>query len=342
MTPLKDATDPTPADPTRGSPIPADAHVIVVGAMKSGTSTLFAHLAKHPRIAPSRVKEPEFFSEHQDHGSDVARYGELWDFDPDVHRFCVEASTGYTKYPDEPHVPDRMLDAAIHPKFIYAVRHPIDRMESQFNHGRVRRTEWAYDDFLEPGVLNLSRYYMQMQQYLLRFPDRDRYRIVDFDEMVSRPREMMDDVFDWLGLEPCPLRRDLHDNKTPEPSRLELLLADVDLSAPLALVPEPVKHAVRTVLRKHDPATERMTEEQRRRARAYLEQLAAEVDTFVVTQHDRATAERATERARAALDGDVDPETLAEEFVAEEINPGTTADTVAAGLFIGLERGICI
>ena len=77
-----------------------------------------------------------------------------------------------------------------------------------------------------------------------------------------------------------------------------------------------------------------------RAARTFLELLAAEVDTFVVTQHDRATAEETTERARAALEGDIDPETLADELVAEGINPGTTADTVAAALFVALERGM--
>jgi triphosphoribosyl-dephospho-CoA synthase len=77
-----------------------------------------------------------------------------------------------------------------------------------------------------------------------------------------------------------------------------------------------------------------------RAARTFLELLAAEVDTFVVTQHDQATAEETTERARAALEGAVDTETLADELVAEGINPGTTADTVAAALFVALERGM--
>ncbi|MFC7142162.1 triphosphoribosyl-dephospho-CoA synthase [Halosimplex aquaticum] len=77
-----------------------------------------------------------------------------------------------------------------------------------------------------------------------------------------------------------------------------------------------------------------------RAARTFLGLLADEVDTFVATQHDRATAEAVTERAQAALDGEVDPETLADEFVAEDINPGTTADIVAAGLFVALERGL--
>ena len=77
-----------------------------------------------------------------------------------------------------------------------------------------------------------------------------------------------------------------------------------------------------------------------RAAAVFLELLAEEPDTFVATKHDRETARRVTERAATARDGDVDPETLAEEFVAEGINPGTTADLVAGGLFVALERGL--
>ena len=79
-----------------------------------------------------------------------------------------------------------------------------------------------------------------------------------------------------------------------------------------------------------------------RAARAFLELLAEEPDTFVAIQHDEATARRATARAREALDGAVDPGELADEFVADGINPGTTADIVAAGLFVALERGLVV
>jgi triphosphoribosyl-dephospho-CoA synthase len=79
-----------------------------------------------------------------------------------------------------------------------------------------------------------------------------------------------------------------------------------------------------------------------RAARAFLEALASEPDTFVAKRHDEATAREVTEAARAALRGDVDPEALAEELVAAEVNPGTTADLVAAGLFIALEDGLAV
>jgi triphosphoribosyl-dephospho-CoA synthase len=77
-------------------------------------------------------------------------------------------------------------------------------------------------------------------------------------------------------------------------------------------------------------------------ARAFLELLAGEPDTFVATTHDEATAREATEAARAALRGDEDPAMLAEQFVEAEVNPGTTADLTAAGLFIALERGLTV
>ncbi len=77
-----------------------------------------------------------------------------------------------------------------------------------------------------------------------------------------------------------------------------------------------------------------------RAAAAYLEALAAEVDTFVLAQHDRETAEEVRRRAGDALAGEEDPATLAAEFVERGINPGTTADVVAGGLFVALERGL--
>lgn len=83
-----------------------------------------------------------------------------------------------------------------------------------------------------------------------------------------------------------------------------------------------------------------------RAARAFLDLLAEEPDTLVTTQHGPQTAREVRERAADLRDGDRDPlvaaETLAEEFVADGINPGTTADLTAAALFVALERGVPI
>jgi triphosphoribosyl-dephospho-CoA synthase len=78
----------------------------------------------------------------------------------------------------------------------------------------------------------------------------------------------------------------------------------------------------------------------RRASRAFLRLLADEEDTFVVTRNGPDAAAEATRRARAVLRGEEDAEELAEEFVDRNVNPGTTADLTAAGLFVALQRGL--
>jgi len=77
-----------------------------------------------------------------------------------------------------------------------------------------------------------------------------------------------------------------------------------------------------------------------RAASVFLALLAAEPDPFVVTQHDREAAVEVRDRAQAVLDGTESVEELGADLVEREINPGTTADIVAGGLFVALERGL--
>lgn len=77
-----------------------------------------------------------------------------------------------------------------------------------------------------------------------------------------------------------------------------------------------------------------------RAARAFLRLLAEEQDGFIETTAGLAAAREATARAQACLDGEEDPETLAEEFVERGINPGTTADITCGALYVALEGGL--
>ncbi|ELY84204.1 triphosphoribosyl-dephospho-CoA synthase [Natrinema gari] len=81
-----------------------------------------------------------------------------------------------------------------------------------------------------------------------------------------------------------------------------------------------------------------------RTAAVFLSLLAERPDTLVATRHDEATAREVTDRAAALHDADAletEPEAVdsfADDLVDRGINPGTTADVTAAGLFIALER----
>jgi len=81
------------------------------------------------------------------------------------------------------------------------------------------------------------------------------------------------------------------------------------------------------------PVTDRL-------ARAFLELLAERPDTLVAVEHGRERAETVSREAAAVRDDLAAAEELAERFLDEGINPGTTADLTAATAFIALERGV--
>ncbi len=79
-----------------------------------------------------------------------------------------------------------------------------------------------------------------------------------------------------------------------------------------------------------------------RASRVFIDLLAEEPDTFVATRNGPDTAEEVKRRAQAVVAGEEDATDLAEELVARDINPGTTADIVAGALFVALERGLVV
>jgi hypothetical protein len=183
------------------SAIPADAYAMIIGAMKCGTVSLYRYLASHPEICPCAKKEPEFFSDHQTHRlNEVSKYEDLWKFDGRQHRFALEASTGYTKYPEEVDIPQKIFEYGLRPKFIYIVRNPFDRIRSHYEHLRAffpgfdSSTPLTADTFV-----NTSNYALQLDQYR-RFFSREDMLILDFDDLSRRPQDCVLRVYRFLGL----------------------------------------------------------------------------------------------------------------------------------------------
>lgn len=80
-----------------------------------------------------------------------------------------------------------------------------------------------------------------------------------------------------------------------------------------------------------------------RTADAFLELLAGEPDTLVATKHGDDIAQAVTDRAASLLDAPrEDVEAFADDLVARGVNPGTTADVTAAGLYVALQRGASV
>ncbi len=170
---------------------------LIIGAMKSGTTSLFELLVQHPEIAGSRVKEPDFFVS----GDPARRWREylaLWDWDESRHRIALEASTQYTKYPWVPGVPERIASCSgASFKFIYMVRDPVARIASQVRHGLFDGWGKSLDDGMTPDLLDFSRYAMQADRYMAHFPRHD-LLILTLEELKASPEAVLKKVCRFL------------------------------------------------------------------------------------------------------------------------------------------------
>jgi hypothetical protein len=197
----------------------ADSFVMIIGSMKSGTTSLYNYLIQHPAICAAAEKEPEFFSQNQGHGFRVENYRDLWDFDERVHRYAIEASTGYTKYPFETGVAERIAELGLQPKFIYCVRHPIDRIISQCRFVNSNPL-WGNINPFSEEALALSKYNQQLMQFTNVFPKQD-LLILDFEIISNDPQLAANQVFGFLGLNEVELEDTGVYNKTRATGKLE-------------------------------------------------------------------------------------------------------------------------
>jgi Sulfotransferase domain len=174
---------------------------LVIGTMKGGTSSLYRYLIHHPQIFMSPVKEPLFFSSEWDRG--LEWYERL--FDRAGRAVAIgESSTEYSAYPQAPGVAKRIAKLLPEVRLVYLVRHPIERMLSEYHDYLVRGVERepAADRALlgEPFYCNVSRYAMQIEQYLEYF-SRDQLLIVKSEELRTARVQTLRRVYEFLGVD---------------------------------------------------------------------------------------------------------------------------------------------
>jgi GT2 family glycosyltransferase len=173
---------------------------VIVGAMKCGTSTLHEQLARQPGFFMSEPKEPCFFSDDQ-----VWERGFDWYADHFARAapgdLCGESSTHYTKLPTYRHTVGRLKQHLPDAKFIYVMRHPIERLRSQFIHEWTERKvspsiEEAILHF--PPLVEYSRYAMQLRPFFEAFGSA-RLLPVFFERMIAEPQAELERVCRFLG-----------------------------------------------------------------------------------------------------------------------------------------------
>lgn len=248
--------------------IPPDRYLLIIGAMKCATTSLFAYLAEHPAIAPALVKEPEYFSRHQGHRHPVERYEDLWpDFDPARHAYAMEASTGYTKF-FERGAAEAIRAYGVRPKLVYIVRDPFERIESHWNFMR-QNPEWRFG-MTDTSLVQTSNYRLYADDYAQAF-GRDNLLILEYRDLSTDPQATVSRVCGFLGIAPLPAIADAAARNVTELPRSELERRMRRLLPPVGrYTPEALKAPVRRALAALRPDKSRMSPADRETVRTIL------------------------------------------------------------------------
>lgn len=181
---------------------------LVIGAMKSGTTSLYEDLRRQPQVYfPPGEKEPNaLIDRHVVTAKGRRAYARLYRLAAE-EQVCGDASTGYTKRPDFEGVAKRavgLLGANF--RAIYIVREPLARTISHHYHELARgRIAGMLDQAVHrhPRLIGYSRYAYQLRPWLEELGD-DRIKVMRFEDYIMDRVRTVTSVCRFLGIEPHP------------------------------------------------------------------------------------------------------------------------------------------
>jgi hypothetical protein len=179
---------------------PALPDFIVIGAMKSATTTLHEQLRRQRGLLMSQTKEPNFFSDDENYARGLEWYASCFPR-TGLDGLRGESSTHYTKLPTYSHTVKRMRSVLPRLKLIYVMRHPIDRLISHYLHGL---TVGQISSGLEEAVVHhhelvdYGKYSYQLEPYFQAYGCQSVLPVF-FDRLVAQPDEELERIGRFLG-----------------------------------------------------------------------------------------------------------------------------------------------
>jgi hypothetical protein len=195
---------------------------LIVGAQKSGTTSLYSHLKRHPQIYMSPQKEPHFFVSHllkfphngiEDFDGhiikDFKEYMRLFSFVKDETKIG-EASATYLYYYEG--AISRIKAMLGNIKIVIILRNPVDRAYSAYMHLiRDDREYLSFEDGLKEEAQRIADnwktlwhytgigfYYKQVKAYLENF---SHVKVLLFDDLKEAPLELLKNLYNFLDVD---------------------------------------------------------------------------------------------------------------------------------------------
>ena len=227
---------------------------MVIGAQKSGTTTLALQLDQHPEISFCRIKEPGYFSTTENWAEKLDEYHALYDWSKPGLR--GEGSTMYTFLPEHTGTHQRLHAYNPDLKLIYIMRNPVDRIISNYTHRLVRSTVQDLPEqavFARPEYINRSRYGVQLRPYLELFGS-DQLLLLIFEEYVRAPERTLAQIAAFLDIDAAgfalALARGQAAHRSVGEHHLNPVLQSMRTIAPVDRMLNSVPSGMRTQLRK--------------------------------------------------------------------------------------------
>ena len=228
---------------------------LLIGAMKSATTTLAAQLAAQDGIFITDPKEPNYFSDDDVYARGPDWYARLYAEAP-TGALKGDASTHYTKLPTYPETIARVQAAGLHPKLIYIIRNPVIRARSHYHHN-FGRGEVGADVVAEftahPEFIDYGCYAMQIAPWIEAF-GAEAVHLTSQEAIRAEPERVLQEVARFIGHDrPVTWREDkAQENVSAERSRplpqpFQFLLVDNPVATVLrrSLVPKSLRTAIR-------------------------------------------------------------------------------------------------
>lgn len=197
-------------------------NLFILGAAKSGTTTLFHLLDQHPEIFMSFEKEPMFFSRDDYYAKGLKWY--INTYFSNSHNFSVrgEASPHYLYWAKKVSKRIRQISQYNTIKFLIILRNPVERAYSHYWNmvadGREdlpfyealileeKRISESFDELesygsMQYGYFRGGCYEEQIQHYLEKFPA-ENFMFMLQDDIINNQRATMKDVFKFLNINP--------------------------------------------------------------------------------------------------------------------------------------------
>jgi hypothetical protein len=211
--------------PLRGLP-----SVLIIGAQRSGTTSLFNYLAQHPDVLPPLGKEIHYFDLHYARG--VRWYRGRFPFSHRLRKraLTLDASPYYLFHPLAPERAAQLLPDV---KLVAVLRNPVDRAFSHYQHEvRDGRESLSFPEAIdrepdrlageeerlrrEPGYYSYNHhryaytrrglYLEQLRRWVQHFP-RSRLAVVQSERLFREPAAESLALYDFLGLRPYRLEQ---------------------------------------------------------------------------------------------------------------------------------------